>query len=146
MHSQEMIEIISNFVLSTEFFYWLAKDDLMYKSLHETICFDLYEYVGECHIQNHHVFTIWGSFFLNKVHENFYHLLNKAKMRSCPLLPELKKLEKKGVSYIETESTYTVISEFFYRGQRCGNCWEIFELSNLMEIYTSKVPSLTLSS
>jgi hypothetical protein len=143
MDAKEMIEIINSFVLNTEFFHWLAKDDFFYKSLYEMRSSALFEYMGECHIQNRQVSTIWGSFLLHRTSKHFCSLLSKPKVEPFHILSELKQLEKKSISSIETESTYTIVSELFYRGQRCGNCWEIFEFGPLIQVYTAKAPSLT---
>lgn len=140
----QMIELIHSFSLSTEFFYWLAQNELENRIIYEKVRDGIYERVGEYYIRDFRVFDGGGKFYLAKISDQFKEYLINEKELFYALLPELAKLEKKTVSQHMNGCYYTVVSDFYYKGQACGNCWEIYDLPKIIQIYKiKKAPTRT---
>lgn len=141
----QIIQIILSFALSTEFFYWLAQDDLENRIIFEKIHDGIYERIGEYYIDTLRVFDGGGKFYLDKISESMNLRLSTEKELFYALLPELRRLEKKTVSEHRNGCYYTVVSDFYYKGKACGNSWEIYDLPKIIQIYkTKKAPKKPL--
>jgi hypothetical protein len=134
----QMIELINSFALSTQFFYWLAQNELQNRIILEKLQDRTYERIGEYCIDGMRIFDGGGKFYLDKISDKFSQHLSNEKELFYALLPELTELEKKVVSEHLNGSYYTVVSDFYYKGQACGNCWEIYDLPKVIQIYKSK--------
>ncbi|MBS0649185.1 MAG: hypothetical protein JSS10_08190 [Verrucomicrobia bacterium] len=133
-----IIHTIHNFPLSTEFFYWLAQDDVENKIILEKIEGGVYERIGEYYIHKLRVFDGGGKFYLDKISESMNLRFSTEKELFYALLPELRQLEKKTVSEHLNGCYFTVVSDFYYKGKACGSCWEIYDLPKIIHIYKIK--------
>ncbi len=134
----QMIELIHSFSLSTEFFYWLAQNELENKIIYEKVHDGIYERISEYYIHDLRVFDGGGKFYLAKISDKLKHNLTHEKELFYALLPELANLEKKTVSQHLNGCYYTVVSDFYYKGQACGSGWEIYDLPKVIQIYKIK--------
>lgn len=145
INHEKMIELIDHFQLSTQFFYWLAQDDVNNHILLEKVHEEIYERIGEYIIDGIKVFSGGGQFALNKINPHFRQRVTSEKELFYSLIPELAKLEKKKSAEVKTELNYTVISQFFYQGQLCGSCWEIYELPQIIKIFNLRKKGIPIS-
>jgi hypothetical protein len=135
---EQMIELIGYFPLSTDFFAWLGGNDLECKIILEKFRDGFYERIVEYYIHNIRVFDGGGKLQLDKISPKFNQIILSEKEFLYQALPELRKMVKKTVSEHQDGSHYTVVSDMYYQGQVCGGCWEIYNLSGLIEVFNQK--------
>lgn len=139
-----IIDLIHHFPLSTQFFQWLLKDELVMHILSEKVHHNLFERIAEYKYEDRRLLSIGGQFKLNEISKDFLDALVEEWHSLYNLLPYLEKLEKREIAQSIEGSNYTVISQFYNKTQLCGGGWEIYDLNALLQIYNSRKASLAL--
>jgi hypothetical protein len=140
----EIIELIHRFPMSSQFFYWLGKDDIVLEMIKQTIQDETYDLVSECHLDGMKIYAIMGNVKLCHLSESLRSLVITEKKNFSDLVPDLSKLEKNGLSHFLSGTNYTIVSQLYYQNNLCGNIWEIYDLPNLTLAYNSRKRCLAL--
>jgi hypothetical protein len=140
----EIIELIHRFPTSSQFFYWLGKDDIVLEIIKQSIRDDTYDLVSECHLDGMKIYALMGNIKLRHLSESLRLLVITEKKKFSDFVPDLSKLEKNGLSHLLSGTNYTIVSQLYYQNNLCGNIWEIYDLPNLVLTYNSRKSCLAL--
>ena len=133
-----IIDLIHQFPLSTQFFQWFLKEELIIDILLEKVHHNLFERIAEYKYAGQRLFSLGGQFKLDEIPKNFLDALIEERYSFYNLIPYLEKLEKREISQSIEGSNYTIISQFYHKNRICGGGWEIYDLDAHLQIYRSR--------
>lgn len=134
--AREIIDLIDSYALPADFFQWLSNGSFIHRLINEKLHTERYTRVGQFYVQNLLVFTGRADFHVNKLPKDVVQFLTSKKTPLNSDMPECVNLKKEVVSRISTDLYYTVISQFTSKGENVGFTWEIYELPEIVEIYS----------
>lgn len=141
---KDIIHLIQQFPLSTQFFEWFLKDDMVIHILLEKVHDNLFERIAEYKYEDQRVFSIGGQFKLNEISKDFTDALFEERNSIYKLIPYLEQLEKREVGQSIEGPNYTIISQCYYKNNVCGGGWEIYDLDALAQIHNSRKRPLAI--
>ena len=130
----QIIELIRQFPVGGAFLLWVAKGDLVSRIVFEETSAEEFERVAEGYIDGLKIASGGGQFYLKQAEEDFTRNIISEKYDYEALMPDLLKMEKKIITDLLIDSTYTVVYQFLSSDKACGSCWEIYDMKNLLQV------------
>lgn len=134
----DLIDLIDNYHVSTNFCDWLSDGQYQQHLIYENYQSSKYIRMTQYTIEGLLVFTGKHEFYLNKLDKTFIKKITSPIVDVSASYLESIGFHKKKIARIAAESSYTVISRNYIKEDLIALSWEIYELQAIQKIYKDK--------
>lgn len=92
---EQIIQLIHSFSISTEFFYWLAPNDIETRIISETTQNGIYERISAYYVDTLRIYDGVGRFYVDQISKTLKERISTKSEHVYDLLPEFSQIEKK---------------------------------------------------
>lgn len=130
----QLVDLIRQFPMGSAFLLWIAKGDLESRIVFEKTSSEEIERVIEFYIDGLKIASGGGQYYLTQAEEGFTRDIINEQYEQTALMSEFLKIEKRIVTDLLIDSTYTIVYQFVSSGKVCGSCWGIYDMQNLLHV------------